>query len=567
MPAEESGEGGGEEWESFAPPQKGVEYSEEAARLEEEKAKEEEAERIRKAEREAREAREREAEQELYRMIEQNRSEEELSKTIRKLTAGGEALAQEDAEGNKQATKKFLFWGKSAHKKETKTADIPKNGQEQNVPGSAPVMPEEVSGVPQTPGDIMPEEVRRVQEAQKENEVQKEQEEFCTREEPERKTHTAAAVQRTESPLETFKTGAKILAARVGVSNFGQDAGKVKVQEKAERRGKAESTVKKPEPEPSTEFVEWGEKAEDEEPLPEIADIDFGAEEAAPGENSEGAETEAEPEALYEYPEEITVDYAKEAPTLDAQLKKRGMKPEEFFGGFLVSADVRRQIFRCMEQILTGRSRTINIILTGEEKRGKTTLAKAIAKCTQVLGGMQSPRVALIRGDKLNRINLEAKKEQLRGATVLIEQASLMNTEKVEELLDLNGELAGEIAVILEDERSHMNMFLRKNDELVRVYNNRIDLPERDSADLFLQALSILYRNEYTMTESVAAEFLGAVRDCIQENPQNAYDAVCEYAEGVLKRAEKRIAQMLRGFALDGKYSQEELTMLRAEDL
>ncbi len=526
-PGGESGKTSGEEWESFAPPQEKTEYSIEAARMEEARLKEEEAERIRQAERQARE---REAEQELYRLIEQNQSEEELSKTIRKLTAGGEPSAQEDAAGNKQATKKLHFWGRGAHRKESKAADIPETGQEQDLQENVPAVPEEVPKVQEAPKDVKPE----------------------------------------ESPFEAFRTGAKILTARVGAPSFGQDTGKFGQDAgKAEGQEKTQAPVEKTRPEPPQEFVEWGKTAEDEEPLPEIAEIDFAEQEAVPEENSGQTEPELEPEPepLYEYPEEILADYAKEAPTLDARLKNQGMKPEEFFGGFLVSADVRRQIFRCMEQILTGRSRAINIILTGEEKRGKTTLAKAIAKCTQVLGGMQSARVALIRGDKLNRINLEAKKEQLRGSTMLVEKASLMTTKKVEELLDLNGELAGEIAVILEDERSHMNVFLRKNEELVRVYNHRIDLPERDSADLFLQALSMLYRNEYTMTESVAAEFLGAVRDCIQENPQNAYDAVCGYTEGVLKRAEKRMAQMLRGFALDGKYKQEELTMLRAEDL
>ncbi len=153
------------------------------------------------------------------------------------------------------------------------------------------------------------------------------------------------------------------------------------------------------------------------EPLPEIN----LSPENEPPENGENFQQQEEKEPLYEYPEELIVDYAREAPLLDAHLKKHNMKAEEFFGSFLSSTNLREQIFTCMERILEGGSPTINIILTGEEKSGKTTLAKAIAKCIQVLGGVSLPRVAVIRGDKLNHIDLEEKREQLRSSTMIVE--------------------------------------------------------------------------------------------------------------------------------------------------
>lgn len=590
-----------EDWEIFASPREAENQGKNGNRSET-KAAEDEAERVR---REERSARERDAEQELYRMIEQGESEEELSKTIRKLTGSEEAAAADTVE-DKHTTKRFRLWGRASEKKAQKAGNGQEAKNEEEMRATAGA--EEMHTAEFVPGDEKTEEVqaglsvlRGMREDRTQTAVFDPQDDEAGSgdvppKEETKPAHTAefapeairrqaagktagqrtesAAVHKPVSEFETFRTGAKILEARVGLSGFEQKKGQAAQGtgsgEKAEEflpetagdrnlGGQTDSNRKKTETEPEDDGFEL--RAE-EEPLPEI-DFEFGGE----AEEEAGQEDSAEPEPLYEYPEDITADYAGEAPNLNARLRNLGMKPEEFFGGFLVSADVRRQLFGCMEHILTGRGRAINIVLTGQEKSGKTTLAKAIAKCTQVLGGIQSPRVALIRGDKLNHIDLEAKKEQLRGSTMLVEKAAFLSVEKTAELLALNAELAGETAVILEDERSRMNMFLRKNEGLLHVYNHRIDLPGWTSDDLFLQALSMLYRNEYTMTEPIAAEFLGAVRDCIEENPQNAYDAVCGYTEGVLKRAERRMAQMLREFALDGEYKEEELTMLRAEDL
>ena len=112
-----------------------------------------------------------------------------------------------------------------------------------------------------------------------------------------------------------------------------------------------------------------------------------------------------------------------------------------------------------------------------------------------------------------------------------------------------------------------MNQFLRGNEELDRVYTNRVHLPEWSVEDCFMQALWMLYSNEYFMTESVAEGFLYAVRNQIEEHQDNPFDAVLNYTDAVLKRADKRMSQMLRGFAMDRKYKEEELTMLRGEDL
>ena len=462
-------------------------------------------------------AREQEIEDKLLQMIEEGESEEELSKAVRRMTGGGESESIVRAAIQKaQETKKFrpvpkrvpvIFPEKKSFEKQVETEKNYKtdNLEEGGFSGDADLPQDDFLGL--------------------------------------------APLSALVSILE--KKNSAPMPGDTGESSKVSDF----AQQDTGRWGQEQESLLEPAMDAGSEDI-----------LESSADFVQPEDYGLSGEPGEDA-FELEPEPLYEYPPELFVDYAGEAPLLDACLKKQNLKVEEFFGCFLASPDLRRQIFACMERILEDKNRAINIILTGEERSGKTTLAKSIAKCTQMLGGISSPRVAVIRGDKLNHIDLEVKKQQLRGTTMIVEHAAGMTGEKAAQLLSLNTDFAGETAVILEEERRRMNQFLRGNEELDRVYTNRVHLPEWSVEDCFMQALWMLYSNEYFMTESVAEGFLYAVRNQIEEHQDNPFDAVLNYTDAVLKRADKRMSQMLRGFAMDGKYKEEELTMLRGEDL
>ncbi len=288
---------------------------------------------------------------------------------------------------------------------------------------------------------------------------------------------------------------------------------------------------------------------------------------AADAENTFEEEKEEE-QPLYQYPEDILegVD-PEETPELARRLKEKGVRAEEFFAGFLASVPVRRQIFRCMEQFLNTRGKNRMLMITGEPGSGKTTLAKAFAKCAHTLGGLNSSRVAVIRGAGLNRMKLADRLGQLENTALLIENASELSEEKVSEILSLLPSFAGSTGVILEDERNKMNGLFRQNTELNQHFGCRIHLPRWTAEDLFLQALSMLASREYQMEQPIAEQFLEKVREQIEGSGQNACEAVHAYVRQVLERAEKRMAGMLRSFALEGQFREADLLMIRASDL
>ena len=72
---------------------------------------------------------------------------------------------------------------------------------------------------------------------------------------------------------------------------------------------------------------------------------------------------------------------------------------------------------------------------------------------------------------------------------------------------------------------------------------------------------------DYQMEEPVAEQFLERVRVLLEENPKNSFQAVYSYVGEVIERADKRVADMLRTFTLEGHYREEDLLLLRLLDL
>lgn len=281
----------------------------------------------------------------------------------------------------------------------------------------------------------------------------------------------------------------------------------------------------------------------------------------------EGAVEEV-PLEIFQYPDEVMpAAYTEESGEFCQNLAGHGMKSEEFFASFMISGELRQKLLESMEQIYASRDKNIAVIITGGAKSGITFLAKRIAKCLQVMKILPSPRVAVIKGAKLNRIRLAEKKGQLKDATLIVESAAEMKPLKVAELLSLAGDFAGTTAVILEDERGRMNRLLRDNENLERVYKIRIDIPEWTTDENFLQALAMLAAKDFVMDKLVARQFLENVRGQIAGHPNDVYGAVCGYTEQVIRNTEKRMASELKELVLQGRCYDANMRLMRMEDL
>jgi len=117
-----------------------------------------------------------------------------------------------------------------------------------------------------------------------------------------------------------------------------------------------------------------------------------------------------ENDAVPEEPKELS-PLGKE---LSARLSENGIVFEEVLHEFASIERVRKQLARMLEVVVTVRKKCHCLIITGDERSGKTSLGTYLAKLLYDLSYVKTPRVAKISGERLNRLNLFEKQEQLK---------------------------------------------------------------------------------------------------------------------------------------------------------
>ena len=343
----------------------------------------------------------------------------------------------------------------------------------------------------------------------------------------------------------------------------------------------------------------WSEEREDElffffdeeAPEEEEPEEEYVAEESLAGTESEDYEQmslfapqpeqpagEENGEPVEEASEGLREVFAEEAPEelqvgsplgkeLSARLEERGLVFEDLLHEFARIERVRRQLARMLEVVVTVRKKCHCLIITGEQKSGKTTLGTYLAKLLYELAYVKTPRVAKISGERLNRINLFEKKEQLRDVCLIVESAGAMTEATAEMLLEFirTTDVLG--TVILEDNANAMNGLLRNNGECNREFNNRVHLPKYDSGELMCFALEHIKEQDYGITmeaKKILAENISRVTRVEPKNGRLA--ATLEFVGEALKNADYRNQGTILAMASAGNFLAAEALELTAED-
>lgn len=192
-------------------------------------------------------------------------------------------------------------------------------------------------------------------------------------------------------------------------------------------------------------------------------------------ETAEGAEAEQEFEnTIYRLLEEEEID--EEDRKLKQLEQELGINTEEIFGDFFQDMSVKKQVVKCLLRLVNVDSKPIQMIITGEKDRDKTSLAKNMALFLSLSGMLKSSKIAKIKAEKLNNVDLLSKQETLKDCCMIVEDAGLLTRKTIEGIQELATCLNGEIAIIYEEEKRSLNNMFREYPRLMDLCKHRIHI-------------------------------------------------------------------------------------------
>ena len=142
-----------------------------------------------------------------------------------------------------------------------------------------------------------------------------------------------------------------------------------------------------------------------------------------------------------------------------------------------------------------------NLIITGEQGNGKTTLAIDIVKALQKQGRIEGKRLAKISGQKLNTKDIYEIMKKLKGGALIIESAGGLSDATLMALSLAMESDTGGLLVILEDSAEEVEQLFHRNKNFASKFDHTIDIPVFTNDELVSFGKSYAQELGYTFDE------------------------------------------------------------------
>ena len=161
-----------------------------------------------------------------------------------------------------------------------------------------------------------------------------------------------------------------------------------------------------------------------------------------------------------------------------------------------------------------GKSTEGNVIILGEEKTGKTTLAIELIKLVNKKRGRRNRKLAKVQASALNRRGFKNSLSKLIGCDLIVENAHELGIMTVSEVIDAAGMFTDDMLIILEGDTSKMQDIITKTPRISEVFNYVIQIREYDIKEWVNYGKKYAMEQGYAMDELASLAFYKAIDDC-----------------------------------------------------
>lgn len=165
-----------------------------------------------------------------------------------------------------------------------------------------------------------------------------------------------------------------------------------------------------------------------------------------------------------------------------------------------------------------GKSTDGNVVILGEEKTGKTSLAVEIIKLVNKKRGRRNRRLAKIDATALNKRGFRNSLNKLLGSDLIVENAEKLGAMILSEVVDVSGMFTDDMLIILEGETEPMQKMLKDSPRLSKVFNHVIRIKQYDIKEWVEYGKRYAKDKGYVMEELASLAFYKAIDDYFGEH-------------------------------------------------
>ncbi len=207
-----------------------------------------------------------------------------------------------------------------------------------------------------------------------------------------------------------------------------------------------------------------------------------------------------------------------------------------------------------------------NIIISGNRSSDKTTLAINVVKALNILYPDHTRKIARISGDNVNQRGIERSIGKLLGAALIIEEAGVIDRQRILELVEVLESDTRELLVILEDSESEINELLKNNPELLEKFNHRMTYKQFTVNELVEMCKRYADKSGYVIDEKALLQLYLRIDEIHSSEDGVSLEDVREVIDVAVESANKRASKKLFGGAKKKRVGDKEYTILVESD-
>ena len=283
-------------------------------------------------------------------------------------------------------------------------------------------------------------------------------------------------------------------------------------------------------------------------------------------ESDKSIETEAEADTVGASSDDDKTD-SQDVSRDEEDNTVRQLTSEELalFQGFIQTKKGKTELAKSLDNISLA-SYTGNVCVIGDSAEEAVSLAKNVIQYAKTTDSNFAGKVGKVSGESLNGKDVAATIERMQNGGLIVERASGMEPETVEELIkSLNQENQG-ILVILQDGKRELRKLFKDNEKLAEIFNVEIEIEQLSDDAL------VAYGRQYAEHEEYAIDEMGilALHTRIDEMQTSDHIVtvadVRELVDDAIYHATRFSPKHVLDIILGKRYDEDDMIILKERD-